>query len=354
MTSLSWLAVLLSFVTSTAALIVFRKLAPSWGLLDHPSERKLHRVNTPLIGGIAVALGMAVSLMWWLPFSPLISSFLVGGAVVTFVGVLDDIYDVSIRMRFFGQALAACVIILSGDTYLLSLGNLLNLGDIHLRLLALPFTLFAIVGVMNAFNMIDGIDGLLGVSSLVALIGYAVLACLAGNVMLAWVATVCIAALVPYLLSNLLPDGHAYKVFMGDAGSLLMGFTITWLFIVGSQHHLSAQWVLEPVTTLFLIALPLMDIITVMVRRIKQKRSPCQADRQHIHHLFEKAGYSGRQTLVWLTLLMLAIATLGIVLQQSGVTEWLRFVVILSLMLGYVGLTKYLKRKMTRLHRKAV
>lgn len=351
MTGLSWVAVLLSFCMSSAALVVFRKMAPSWGLLDHPSERKLHRVNTPLIGGIAVACGIAASLIWWMPFSPLISSFLVGAAVVTFVGVLDDIYDISVRIRVVGQVLAGCVVIISGDTYLMSLGNLVGLGDIHLGIVALPFTLFAAVGVMNAFNMIDGIDGLLGVSSLIALTGFTILSILSGNHMLIWLGAVCIASLLPYFLSNLQADGHSFKVFMGDAGSLLMGFTVTWLFIVGSQSYLTSTIVIDPVTTLYLVAVPLMDILTVMARRVKQKRSPWLADRQHIHHLFEKAGYSQRQTLIRLTLIMATIAGFGVILQYTNTAEWMRFVFIILILFGYIRLTKYLKGKMSRIER---
>jgi UDP-GlcNAc:undecaprenyl-phosphate GlcNAc-1-phosphate transferase len=234
---------------------------------------------------------------------------------------------------------------------LISLGNLVGLGDIHLGIAALPFTLFAAVGVMNAFNMIDGIDGLLGVSSLIALIGFTVLSIMSGNHMLIWLGAVCIASLLPYFLSNIQADGHSFKVFMGDAGSLLMGFTVTWLFIVGSQSHLTSTVVIDPVTTLYLVAIPLMDILTVMARRIKQKRSPWLADRQHIHHLFEKAGYSQKQTLIRLTLIMAAIAGLGVFLQYVNVAEWVRFVAIVLVLVGYIRLTKYLKKQMSRVER---
>jgi UDP-GlcNAc:undecaprenyl-phosphate GlcNAc-1-phosphate transferase len=346
---ISWIALLLSLLVTISTLLVFRKLAPSWGLIDQPSERKLHKGNTPLIGGLGVALGMAASLCWWLPFNPLISSFLVGSAVVVFVGLLDDIYDVSIRVRFFGQAIAASVVIVSGDTYLMSLGDLFGSGEIQLLFIALPFTLFAMIGVMNAFNMIDGIDGLLGCASLVATLGILILSLAAGNSMLSFISGVIAASLIPYLIFNLLPAANRHKVFMGDAGSLLMGFALTWLFIVGSQSHLTTIPVFEPVTALFLVAIPLMDIITVIARRIKQKRSPCRADRQHIHHLFGKAGYSERHTLIILSSIMLSIASIGVVLELVNVSQPTRFATLILLLVTYVWLTKTLKRRMTRL-----
>ncbi|MDV6328097.1 undecaprenyl-phosphate alpha-N-acetylglucosaminyl 1-phosphate transferase [Idiomarina sp. Sol25] len=349
MTEFSWLAVPLSFCVSAVALIVFRKMAPSWGLLDQPSERKLHTTHSPLIGGLTVACGIAISASLWLPMNALTGSFLVGAGIIILIGLLDDRYDVSVGARILGQSLAAGIVMVYGSAYLVSLGNLAALGDIQLGVFAVPFTLVAFVGVMNAFNMIDGIDGLLGMSSLIALAGFTLLSYLAGNSMLVWIGGVCIASLLPYLLSNIQADTHPFKIFMGDAGSLLMGFTLTWLFIVGSQPHLGSNTVIDPVTTLFLIAIPLMDIVTVLARRLKQKRSPWLADRQHIHHLFEKAGYSQRQTLFWLTLIMLGVASLGVVLQYVQLAVWQRFAIMLLLVLAFIVLTKLLKNKMTRL-----
>ncbi|MFD2632087.1 undecaprenyl-phosphate alpha-N-acetylglucosaminyl 1-phosphate transferase [Idiomarina piscisalsi] len=348
MTELSWLAIFLSFFVSASALIAFRKVAPSWGLLDKPSERKLHTIHSPLIGGLTVACGIAASAALWLPLSTLTVSFLVGAGLIILIGLLDDIYDVSVGVRLIGQIGVACIVTVYGDAYLVSLGNLMALGDIQLGLLAVPFTVVAFVGVMNAFNMIDGIDGLLGVSSLVALTSFTILSYLAGNSLLVWLGGVCIASVLPYFMSNLQADSHSFKVFMGDAGSLLMGFVLTWLFIVGSQPHLSNK-VIEPVTALFLIAIPLMDIVTVLARRLKQKRSPWLADRQHIHHLFEKAGYSQRQTLVILTLIMFGVAFIGGALQYAEVVVWLRVSVLLLLIIGFIALTKLLKIRMTRL-----
>lgn len=341
------LALALGFAITLAGLLGLRRIAPQWGLIDYPSERKQHKTATPLIGGLAIFLGLTVSLMWWLPLNPLVSSFLVAGGVLVFVGLLDDIYDVSIRIRLLGQTLAACVV-LSGDTYLLSLGNLLGTGALQLDWLAWPFTLFALVGMTNAFNMLDGIDGLLGMCSLTAAIAFAFLALMAGNALLAFIATVLVCILVPFLVMNLLPSSSAYKVFMGDAGSLLMGFVFAWLMVVGSQPHLSMPPVIEPVTALFLLALPLVDIVTVLLRRIKQQRNPFMADRQHIHHLFSKAGYSQHQALVYLTLIMGAFAGVGVLLQCLATPELFRLAAFAFLTLAYMLLTKRLKIKMAR------
>lgn len=341
-------AVLLSFVVTVLSLFLLRRVAPSWGLLDHPSERKLHQDTIPLIGGISVGLGVFVSLFWSLSMTPMLSSFFVGCGMVVFVGILDDIYDVSIRIRLIGQGLAACVIIISGETALLTLGNLLGFGTIYLGEWSLPFTVFAMVGIMNAFNMIDGIDGFLGAGSIVAASSVAVLSLVSGNSTVTLISLVFVAALLPYLCLNLLPAGHRYKVFMGDAGSLLMGFSLCWLFIVASQPHLSTRPVMEPVTALFLVAIPLMDIFTVMARRIKQKRSPYQADRQHIHHLLGKAGLTDKQSLVYLSLMMLLSSSLGVVMQLLEMPEWQRFLGFLGLIPLYILVTKLLKRQMTK------
>lgn len=347
-------ALVLGFAVTVACLLGLRRLAPHWGLIDYPTERKQHRKETPLIGGVAIFAGLVASLMWWLPLIPLINSFLVACGVLVFVGLIDDIYDVSVRVRLLGQTIAACVVVISGDIYLLSLGDLFGFGDVTLGILAWPVTLLALVGVTNAFNMLDGIDGLLGMSSLTAAGAFLIVSAVAGNPLLMFISATLLCILIPYLILNLLPENNHYKVFMGDAGSLLMGFIFAWLMIVGSQDHLTSAPVMDPVTGLFLLALPLVDLVTVLLRRVKQRRNPFMADRQHIHHLFGKAGYSTHQALVRLTLIMWAFAGVGVTLQCLRLSESLRLVVFALLTVGYMVLTKRLKNIMARRMQKTI
>lgn len=348
-----WVALAACVLLMPMTLRYFSSKAVGWGLVDHPNDRKTHQGKTPLVGGIAIFITLSCCLAGWRLGEPMVAPFLVASAIVVFVGLLDDRYDISVRMRLAGQTLAALVVIVLGDVYLVNLGDLLGFGSIDLGVLSVPFTIFAMVGVMNAFNMIDGIDGLLGTSALVAALAFTVLAILQQQHSFIFIGGLLVTALIWFLVFNLRPQGNRYKVFMGDAGSLLLGFTLSWLFILGSQSFgaertMAERYVLDPVSALFLVALPLMDSVTVIARRLKQRRNPLKADRQHIHHLFEKAGYDQRQTLAWLTIFMVICGLAGVVLQVAAVPELARFAVFLCMLLVYILMTKGLKRKMAR------
>lgn len=343
-----WLSLPVCFIVTALAIKHFRHRARIWGLVDHPNERKLHTDKTPLVGGLAIFLGLLFAFGVWAPEHATFRFFILAASLVVAVGIVDDRYDISIRMRLLGQVLAAILIVISGDTRIDSLGNLLGNGDILLGPLAGGFTVFAVVGVMNAFNMVDGIDGLLGSLVLVGVAAFATLCLLVGNSTLFFVSTLIISALIPYLYANMKPAGHSCKVFMGDAGSMLLGFTVSWLFIMGSQPSGPLPQVMEPITALFFVAVPFWDLQTVVARRLKQKRNPFRADRQHIHHLYEKAGYSKRTTLISLLVIGVLIAGIGILMQLLAVSEPARLLAFALIGGGFVFLTKFLKDKMTK------
>lgn len=343
-----WLSLPVCFIVTALAIKHFRHRARTWGLVDHPNERKLHTDKTPLVGGLAIFLGLLFAFGVWAPEQATFRFFILAASLVVAVGIVDDRYDISIRMRLLGQVLAATLIVISGDARIDSVGNLLGNGEILLGPLAGGFTVFAVVGVMNAFNMVDGIDGLLGSLVLVAVAAFAVLCLSVGNSILFFVSAIIFAALIPYLYANMKPEGHSCKVFMGDAGSMLLGFTISWLFIMGSQPAGPLPQVMEPITALFFVAVPFWDLQTVVARRLKQRRNPFRADRQHIHHLYEKAGYSKRVTLTSLLIIGSLIAGVGIFMQLLSVSEPTRLLVFAAIGGGFVYLTKFLKDKMTK------
>lgn len=155
--------------------------------------------------------------------------------------------------------------------------------------------LIAVQTAINAFNMMDGIDGLLGGLSCVSLVATGILLTLDDNLNLALWCHVMIAAILPYILLNLNIFSRRYKVFMGDVGSTMIGFTIIWLLLQSTQDwgHL-----MNPVTALWIITAPLMDMIAIMYHRIRKGMSPFAPDRQYIHHLIMCAGFSARQPFI--------------------------------------------------------
>lgn len=172
--------------------------------------------------------------------------------------------------------------------------------------------------------MIDGIDGLLGGVSSVCFAAIGIILSLKGQYSLAMWCFAMIAATLPYILFNLGVLGQRYKVFMGDAGSTMLGFTIIWLLLETTQGKMRAM---NPVTALWVIAIPLMDMVAIMYRRLRKGMSPFSPDRQHIHHLIMRAGFTARQTFVLITLMAALLAAVGIVAEYIyAIPEWVMFI----------------------------
>ena len=307
---------------------ILRPLAFRVGLLDLPQGRRIHEQPTPLVGGIALFLAWSLGFLL-LPAVPEgIGALWTGALLLLIVGVLDDRREISHHFRFFAQIAACLLMTLKAGVVLWDLGNLLPDGRVlSLGAFAVPFTLFSAVGIINAINLSDGIDGLAAVLVLVALGGFWILAQSAGADDWLSLIGLLIAALLGFLCWNLSPSGRALA-FLGDAGSLFLGFVLAWLLICGSQGE---DRLFSPVTALWLVALPLNDTVAVMSQRLLAGKSPFRADRRHCHHLLLASGWSPRQTLGILTLAALLAATVGLL---GHFLRWPDF----WMLLGFLGL----------------
>ncbi|NCC77820.1 MAG: undecaprenyl/decaprenyl-phosphate alpha-N-acetylglucosaminyl 1-phosphate transferase, partial [Clostridia bacterium] len=249
---------IIAFSVSCFVLLLLYPLAPRLRLLDHPVERrKNHRQPTPTIGGIAIFLAMTAALIVAVPIETTLVFGWAGAALLVAFGTLDDIMGLGPRIRLITQVGAALLLTLGAGVSLTSLGDLFGFGAIDLGLLAIPFSVFAIVGVINAFNMIDGIDGLAGGMTMIL---FGALLLLAGPGVEQTLILASVAALVPFLISNLSLIGPRLgKVFLGDAGSQLLGYLAAWMLIAATQSPTA----LEPAVAIWLIAIPLTDTLAV-------------------------------------------------------------------------------------------
>ncbi|MFW1331741.1 undecaprenyl-phosphate alpha-N-acetylglucosaminyl 1-phosphate transferase, partial [Vibrio parahaemolyticus] len=195
----------------------------------------------------------------------------------------------SFKIRMGVQAVLSIIMMKVAGIELHSLGDMFGLGQISLGWLGTIVTIFAVIGAINAFNMVDGIDGLLGGLSIVTLGALAYLLQVDSQHGAAYLCIVIIIAMLPYIFMNLGILGRERKVFMGDAGSMMIGFTVIWLLLGVSQTG-SAEPLMRPVTALWLIALPLMDMTAIMIRRVRRGDSPFKPDREHLHHIFQRLG----------------------------------------------------------------
>lgn len=327
------LAFAVGFLVTTILILVMMRLAPRIGLVDRAGGHKLHHGSVPVVGGIAMfcAFFFAV-LASELPLGQFRALF-AGGALLVIVGVLDDFRHLPAWIRFAAQIGAALLMTLWGGVVLEDLGSLLGTDTLLLGELAVPFTVFSVVGVINAVNMMDGLDGLAGglVAIVIALL--AALAAMAGQVGAAAVLVALLAVVAGFLVFNIRRPGQpSAAVFMGDAGSMFLGFTLAWFLVELSQ---SPADTISPVTALWLLALPLLDTVTLMVRRLARRRSPFRADREHLHHALLARGLSQSTTVAVVLGASALLALAGALAQRAGVPPWIMFSGFAALFAGY-------------------
>ncbi|EGR3970005.1 TPA: UDP-N-acetylglucosamine--undecaprenyl-phosphate N-acetylglucosaminephosphotransferase [Vibrio cholerae] len=336
------------FFFSLTSLLVLRKVAKTVGLVDKPNERKLHQGAIPLVGGIAICFSLAYFLFNnpnVIPHSPLYATCI---TLLVIVGALDDKYDLSFKIRIIIQAGLSIAMMLIGEIELHTIGNVFGFGEVKLGLAGYVITILAVVGAINAFNMVDGMDGLLGALSVVTFGGLGLMLAYDGQAQLAYLCLVMIVIILPYILLNIGAFGQKRKVFMGDAGSMLIGFTVIWFLLLSSQNGKVPP--LRPVTALWLIAVPLMDMAAIMLRRIRRGDSPFKPDREHLHHICQRIGLSSMQTVLAISLIATSFAAFGILGEIYDISEAFMFYSFIACFAVYAILLNYVWR-VTRLVR---
>ncbi|HIF9263988.1 TPA: UDP-N-acetylglucosamine--undecaprenyl-phosphate N-acetylglucosaminephosphotransferase [Photobacterium damselae] len=337
-------AYLFVFIMSFVTLFIMRKVAKKIGLVDKPNARKLHQGVIPLVGGISIYISLLAGLLLFMPISLNLSLYLSCAAILIILGALDDYFDISFKIRLLVQAGISLAMILIGQHSLHNFGYLMGsetiaLGEIGGGII----TIIAVIGAINAFNMVDGIDGLLGGLASVTFTALGSVFYIGGNNYLATICFLIVIAMIPYIMLNLgFPFGRRFKVFMGDAGSMFVGFSVVWMLIRGTQEPEVIAF--KPVTALWLIAIPLMDMATIMIRRIRKGHSPFKPDREHLHHICQRIGISPLMTLFVICFMASICAGVGIWADLSGVAESTMFIAFLILFAVYFMAISYIWR----------
>ncbi len=322
-------------IASVACVVLLRPVAFRVGLVDFPDERKQHRGRIPQVGGVALFLSFFFTYGMNHVGQAYLGAYFLAALTVLVVGLLDDYFGLRASTRLLAQAMAGLIMIFYGDLQLENLGNLFGLGAVHTGVFAIPFTIFCIVGVINALNMLDGLDGLAGSVGLVSAIGLAIAASISGGHALSSALLIFLAALAGFLVFNI---GHRwraerFRVFLGDSGSMLLGFTLVWATVEVTQ----SRWaIMPPIVAVWLLGLPVMDTVCVMIRRLAQKKNPFSADRQHLHHLLLAYGNSEGKTVKLMVMIAVVLSGTGLVAWQTGVPSSFLTAGFLILSAGYL------------------
>lgn len=303
-------ALLLALFLTMPLIPLLRSAAGCMGAVDVPSDRKEHSRPMARTGGVAIAVGACLPAFLWAPPSPFLGGVLGGGVIVLVLGFLDDMKNLGHRVKFAGQVAAALVVVLYGGVRIEDLGALLPGSVVLPTLVAVPLTVFVIVGVTNAINLADGLDGLAGGLVALSLCCVTYLAHQAGDPVVALFAAGTVGAILGFLRFNTYPA----NIFMGDAGSQFLGFVAVTLSLQLTQGAPS----LSPVLPLLLLGLPVFDTLTVMGGRIRAGESPFKADRRHLHHRLRHLGLSHRETVFGFYMLQSALITAAYFLRSAS------------------------------------
>jgi undecaprenyl-phosphate alpha-N-acetylglucosaminyl 1-phosphatetransferase len=339
-----WLSYGVSFGITLFFLWVLTPIAIRLDLVDHPGGRKQHTGTVPLIGGIAMFLGFAFSLLTLdISLAPY-RGFIAAATLLVVVGVLDDLHELSPRARLAAQFIASVMMVWSG-VYLQNIGNLFGGGLVSFGFLAIPFTILATVAAINAVNMIDGIDGLAGGLSVIELLMISILLQASHHVFAISLLGILIAAVCAFLCFNF-PFGKMRRatIFMGDSGSMFLGFTMTWLLIQFSQQPDKS---FDPIIILWILAVPVFDLITVTFRRLLSRVSPFKAQRDHIHHVLEATGMSIFHCSLSICGFALLLGSLGVAGSLWKVPDSFMLLGLLVLYALYVGIYIQLQQRRT-------
>ncbi|MDY8044749.1 MraY family glycosyltransferase [Paenibacillus polymyxa] len=331
-----------------------KKFAVKVGAVDVPNARKVHTRIMPRLGGLGIFLAFLLSLLAVLPFVPdgmlssrdinFIAAFLIGGTLITLIGALDDRFDLNAKLKFLAQIAVACMVVFAFDIRV----DFVNVPfqDAYSSLeswISIPLTIFWIVGVTNAINLIDGLDGLAAGVSGIAIGTIFVMSVLMGNYMVAMLCLVLLGSIIGFLFFNF----HPAKIFMGDTGSLFLGFCLAMLSMLGFKQIAIVSFI----TPLIIIGVPLSDTFFAIIRRKLQKKPIFSPDKGHLHHCLRELGFSHRQTVLIIYGIAVFFGVLAVIQSSAALNEanWVTFVVICIMMfflqigaevIGLVGKTK--------------
>jgi UDP-GlcNAc:undecaprenyl-phosphate GlcNAc-1-phosphate transferase len=278
-----------------------KALAFRIGAVDRPNARKVHTRIMPRLGGLSIYASFMIGLAALLPFLPdsllgkydwrFIAALMTGGTIIVLIGALDDRFELSAKVKLLGQIAAACVVVFGFGIRI----NLLNIpfGEAMQPVaewLAIPLTILWIVGCTNAINLIDGLDGLAAGVSGIAIATILVMAVIMGSEPVMLLSALLLGGIIGFLRYNF----HPARIFMGDSGSLFLGFSLATLSMLGFKQVTIVSFV----TPLLIIGVPLSDTFFAIVRRVVNKRPIFAPDKGHLHHCLRELGFSHRGTVL--------------------------------------------------------
>ena len=331
--------IIIGLLSTLISIIIIRPIAIMLKLIDYPDDRKQHKGEIPLIGGICIFFGVILYLVYLPEENFTINIILIITLFVLILGVYDDLKDLKPKIKLFIQLFLVIMTVYLSEIKIESLGFLLGLPfPQDLGLLSIPFTIISIMGLMNAFNMIDGLDGQAGLTSFLALMGIFIFGLDEADNYLYKILLIILSGLIVFLIFNV-SSNKKMKIFLGDGGSLFLGFLISFSLIYCTQ----ILNIFSPSFALWCVAIPLFDFFSVVILRKTKKQKLIQANRDHIHHFLENFNFPKTFISFFTFAFGLMSLSLGYYLEINFPS--LSFWIFILLFLFYISIRLYYEQK---------
>ena len=288
-----------------------KKIAIHINALDIPNERKVHTTPIPRLGGLGIFIGFLIGYMIFGKSTVQMNSILIGSFIIVLTGMIDDIKPISAKAKLLGQIFASCVIVFYGN---ILLNNVTVLGlDINFGILAYPITILFIVACTNIINLIDGLDGLAGGISSIFYISTIVICFFQSR--FSELELVLSLIMLGSTLGFLIHNFHPAKIFAGDSGALFMGFTIAVISLLGFK----TTAITSVFIPLMILAVPILDTLFAIIRRLLKHQKISTPDKQHLHHQLLKMKFSHRNTvlIIYAINILFAVASILYTLKDN-------------------------------------
>ncbi|MCT2535115.1 undecaprenyl/decaprenyl-phosphate alpha-N-acetylglucosaminyl 1-phosphate transferase [Aquibacillus koreensis] len=327
------IAFLIALIATYLLTYPVKKLAIKIGAVDYPNARKIHKFSTPRLGGLAMFMGVVLGLLYLQPYHPQFFMISIGVCIIILTGILDDKYQLRPVVKLGGQLLATAIVMSSG--LIIERITIPFFGLVELNNFSIIVTVLWIVGVTNAINLIDGLDGLASGVSTIALISILIMALMDVSFIVIYLCVVLIGSNLGFLMHNF----HPASIYMGDTGSMFLGFTIAIISLLGLFKNVTLFSFIIPIIVL---AVPIFDTIFAIVRRSINGENIMMPDKKHLHYQLLHAGFSHRKTVFIIYLFSAIFGALGVIFSHASLGLSLIisvvFLALLQLIAEIVGL----------------
>lgn len=317
---------LLSLVITYISTPLVKKLAVRINAVDEPNCRRINKIAIPTLGGIAIYIGFIFSLLLLVSINKILLGIMLGGTLILFVGILDDLYELSPGLKLLGQLAAATVLIIFGIK-IEFITNPLG-GMIYLGYWGIPLTLLWTVGITNTVNLVDGLDGLAAGITAIASMTLFFVGLQEGQVIPAIMALVLAGACLGFLRFNFNPA----KIFMGDSGAMFLGFIMAAVSVSGALKSAATVTLVVPILAL---GVPIFDTVFAIIRRVSNGKPIGKADNGHIHHRLLALGFNQRQAVVSVYGISIGLGLMALIINGANFQDALVLLAVVIIVLVY-------------------